>query len=84
MTSSGTTSIVEYSSKLYTDDMGRFHIHSRSSNRYLMLAYHVDTNAILVSAFQSHNNRHRITAYNIIISCLKSKVHSVDLQVLDN
>ena len=26
--------------KLYTDDMGRFPIRSRSGNLYLMLAYH--------------------------------------------
>ena len=34
--------------KLYTDDMGRFPVRSRSSNNFLMLSYYVDTNFILV------------------------------------
>ena len=49
-----------------------------------MLEYHVDTNAILVSAYQSRNDWHHISTYNSIMSRLKSKVHIVDLQVLDN
>ena len=49
-----------------------------------MLAYNVDNNAILVPFFQSCNDRNCIYAYNIIMSRLKSKGHSVDLQVLDN
>eukprot|EP00804_Cyclotella_cryptica_P006571 CCRYP_021176-RA/>CCRYP_021176-RA protein AED:0.48 eAED:0.43 QI:0/0/0/0.85/0/0/7/0/757 len=31
-------------SKLFTDNMGRFPVRSRSCNQYLMLAYHCDTN----------------------------------------
>ena len=49
-----------------------------------MLAYHVDTKAIIVSAFQSRNDRHRIAAYNSIMYRLKSKGHSVDIQDLNN
>ena len=64
--------------------MGRSPVCSRSGNRYIMIAYHVDTNSILVSAFQSRNDRNCMAAYNIIMSRFKSKVHSVDLQVLDN
>ena len=75
---------VEPISKLYTNDMGRFPVRSQSGNRYIMLAYHVDINAIFVSAFQSDNDRHLVAAYNSIMSHLKSKGHSVDLQVLDN
>ena len=37
--------------KLYTDDMGRFLVRSRSGNNFLMLSYHVDTNAVLVGPF---------------------------------
>ena len=50
-------------SKLYTDNMGRFPVRSRSGNHYIMLAYHADTNAILVEPFQSRHNRHRSEAY---------------------
>ena len=49
---------IEPISKLYTDDMGRFPIRSRSGNQYIMLAYHCDSNAILVEPFQSHHDRH--------------------------
>ena len=70
--------------KLNTDDMGRFHVRYQSGNCYTMLEYHVETNAILVSAFQSRNDRHRTTAYNIIMSSLKSNGHIVDIQVLEN
>eukprot|EP00804_Cyclotella_cryptica_P017724 CCRYP_001164-RA/>CCRYP_001164-RA protein AED:0.37 eAED:0.27 QI:0/0/0/1/0.33/0.25/4/0/1265 len=71
-------------SKLFTDDMGRFPVRSRSSNQYLMLAYHCDTNAILVKSFQSRHDRHRIPAYNRLMRRLTARAHTVDHQVLDN
>ena len=64
--------------------MVRFPVFSRSGNHYIIIAYHVDTNATLVSAFQSCNGWHKMAAYNSIMSRLKSKDHSVNLQVLDN
>jgi hypothetical protein len=76
--------VVEPISKLYTDDMGRFPVRSRSGNHYIMLAYHADCNVILVEAFESRHDRHRIAAYNRIMERLKLGGHSVDLQVLDN
>ena len=71
-------------SKLYTDDMGRFPVHSRSGNHYIVLDYHVDTNTILVEPFQSRQDRHRIAAYNRIMTRLNKRGHTVDLQILDN
>ena len=38
---------------LYTDDTGRLYVRSRSGNQYLMVAYHCDTNVILVKPFQT-------------------------------
>ena len=70
-------------SNLYTNDMGRFPVLSRSGNHYIMLAYHVDTNTILVEPFQSRQDRHRIAAYNCIMTRLKNCSHTVDLQILD-
>ena len=43
--------IVEPIRKLYTDDTGRFPSKARSGNQYLMIAFHSDTNAILVAPF---------------------------------
>ena len=69
---------------LYTDNTGRFRIHSRSSNQYLMVAYHCDTNAILIEPFQTRECRHCIPAYTRIMTHLKTCGHVVDHQVLDN
>ena len=44
--------LVEPISKLYADNVSRFPVRYLSGNRYIMLEYHVNTNAILVSAFQ--------------------------------
>jgi len=71
-------------SKLFTDDMGRFPVRSRSGNQYIMLAYHCDSNAILVEPFQSRADRHRIPAYTRLMSRLQARGHTVDHQVLDN
>ena len=49
-----------------------------------MLAYHVDTNTILVEPFQSRQDRHPIAAYNGIMTRLKNCCHTIDLQILDN
>ena len=43
---------IEHISKLYTEDTGRSLIRSRSGNQYLMIAYHCDSNAILVAPFK--------------------------------
>ena len=34
-------------SKLYNDDTGRFPVHARSGNQYIIIAYHCDANLIL-------------------------------------
>ena len=75
--------VIEPTSKLYTDDMDRFPVRSRSGNHYIMLAYHADCNVILVKAFESRHDRHRIAAYDRIMQRLKLGGHSVDLKVLD-
>ena len=71
-------------SKLYTDDMGQFTIRSRSGRRYIMLVFHCNSNAILVEPFQSRHECHCIAAYKPIMMRLRERVHTVDLQVLDN
>ena len=71
-------------STLYTDNTGRFPVRSRSRNQYLMVAYHCDTNAILVKPFQTQEDCHRIPAYTRIMIRLKTCGHIIDHQVLDN
>ena len=70
-------------SKLYTYDTGRFPIKARSGNQYLMVAYHCDSNEILVSPFKTHKDKHRLESYKSIMTCLPKTVMSVNLQILD-
>ena len=69
---------------LYTDDMGRFPIRAQSGNQYIMLAYHVGANAILVQPFQTKADHHRIPAYNAIMARLRARNIHVSQHVLDN
>jgi hypothetical protein len=71
-------------SKLYTDDTGRFPVKARSGNQYMMIAYHANGNLILQQAFQTRSDKHRIAAYNSIMTRLAARGLSVDLQILDN
>ena len=76
--------ITETISKIYTDDMGRFPVRSRSGNHFIMLAYHVYTNVILVEPFASRHDRHRLAAADRIMANLDKRGHGVDLHILDN
>ena len=71
-------------SKLYTDNTGRFPIHARSGNQYIILAYHCGSNLILADPFSSRQDMHQLLAYNKIIQRLTNNKLSVDLQILDN
>ena len=71
-------------SKLYTDDMGRFPVRSRSRNHYIMLAYHFESNTIFVEPFQSRHDSHCLAVYDRIMSRIKRNGHTVDLQIMDN
>jgi hypothetical protein len=64
--------------------MGQFPTRLHSGIQYIMLAYHCDTNAILVGAFQSRHDRHRIAAHGRIMASLHAKGHKVKHQILDN
>ena len=71
-------------STIYTDNTARFPFRSHSGNQYLMVAYHCDTNAILIYPFQTQEDRHHIPAYTRIMIRLKTRGHVVDHQVLNN
>ena len=71
-------------SKLYTDDTGRFPIHARSGNQYIMIAYHCDANLILALPFKSRKDTHRLLAYDKLMQILRDHELTVDLQILDN
>ena len=69
---------------LYTDDCGRFPIRAQSGNQYIMVAYHVKANVMLIKGFQTRHDQHRIPAYNAIMQRLKNHGVTVANQVLYN
>jgi hypothetical protein len=71
-------------SKLYTDDTERFPVKARSGNQHVMIAYHANGNLILQQAFKTRSDKHRIAAYNSIMTCIAARHLSVDLQILNN
>ena len=75
---------VEHIRKFYTDDTACFPVFSRNRNQYLMIVYHCDSNAIIVSPFKYFANKHRLLDYNAIMQWLKDRSMLVDLQILDN
>ena len=56
---------------LCTECFGRFPVQSISGNQYIMCAYHVGANVILVAAYQTTHDRHWIPAHNKIMEQLK-------------
>jgi hypothetical protein len=49
-----------------------------------MIAHHADGNLILQQAFKTRSDKHRIEAYNAIMTRLSARGLVVDLQILDN
>ena len=41
---------IEDTGKVYTDQMGRFPVHSSAGNQYILVMYNYDSNAILTEA----------------------------------
>ena len=70
--------------KLYTDDTGRFPIHSRSGNQYIMIAYHCNANLMLAVPFKSGKDTHCLLAYDKIMQRLRDHELTVDLKILYN
>ena len=70
--------------KLYTDYTGRFPVISRKVNQYIMVAYHCDSNAVLVVPFKTRKDKDRMAAYNTIMQRLKDRDMIVNLKILDN
>ena len=70
--------------KLYSDDTGRFPVCARSGNQYVIIAYHTEGNLILQQAFPTKGDKHRIPAFNNIMTRLTAQGLSVDLNIRDN
>ena len=71
-------------SKLYNDNIGIFPIKERSGNQYLMVAYHCDSDTILVAPFKTRKYKHILEAYKSIMTRPRKNGMSVNLKILDN
>ena len=67
-------------SKLYTDDIGRFPVHVRSGNQYIMIVYQCDTNLILAKLLASRKDTHGLLAYDKIMQRLTNNKLIVDIK----
>jgi hypothetical protein len=70
--------------KLYANDTGWFPVCARSGNQYVMIAYHTEGNLIMQQAFPTKADKHRIPAFNNIMTRLTARGLSVDLNIRDN
>ena len=70
--------------KIYTDQTGRFPVTSRKSNKYIMVAFEVDSNNIMVEPMKSRKASELTTVYAKIHNMLASRGLKPKLHILDN
>eukprot|EP00804_Cyclotella_cryptica_P007750 CCRYP_001365-RA/>CCRYP_001365-RA protein AED:0.30 eAED:0.30 QI:0/0/0/1/1/1/2/0/421 len=70
--------------KIFTNDTGHFHPRTRSGNQYIMIAFHADTNAVLVRPFSNKHDVHRIATYQDIHARLCNANRKPVVHILDN
>eukprot|EP00804_Cyclotella_cryptica_P024875 CCRYP_011786-RA/>CCRYP_011786-RA protein AED:0.28 eAED:0.28 QI:0/0/0/1/1/1/2/0/729 len=70
--------------KIFTDDTGRFHPRSCSGNQFIMIAFHANTNAILVRPFPNKHDVHRIAEYQDIHARLCNANRKPMVHIPDN
>lgn len=66
------------------DQTGGFPITSRRGNKYLMVLYDYNTNAILVTAIKNRTKDQLITGYNKLYGVLQKASTQPELQRLNN
>ena len=76
--------VTECSSKIYTDQTGRFPITSSRGYKYIMIAYDYDSNKILAEPIKSRASLHINDAYQKMRKLLCSKGLTPRTHVLDN
>ena len=59
---------IKHISKLYMENTGSLPIISRNGNQYLIIAYHCESNDIIVAPFKSQKTLQQIIAHNEIMN----------------
>ena len=69
---------------IYTDLSGKFPVTSLSGNKYVLLLYHYDSNAILVKPLKNRSDKETLKAYDELYTKLTNSGLAPKLHVLDN
>ena len=72
------------SSKLHTDQTGKFPRVALSGNQHIMIAHAADPNVILAAAFKNKTKQQLTSTYLSIKKGLNKRGHNINLHVLDN
>lgn len=74
----------EPTGQIYTDQTGRFPVPSSRGNKYIMVLYDYDSNAILAEPMKSRNDKEMVRAYSSMLKHLELRGLKPQLQKLDN
>ena len=69
---------------IYTNQTGKFPYVSSKGNRYIMVAVHVDANAMYMEPMKNRTQEQFVETYKKIITRMRDDSLSVKKQVLDN
>ena len=75
---------IEITGKIYSDQTGRFPLSSSRGNKYIMIVYSYDSNAIITEPLSSRTENELLRAYTVIHTKLTERGLRPTLQRLDN
>ena len=75
---------VDISGKIYTDQTGRFPVTSSKGNKYILVAYHFDSNTIHAEPLKTRSGLDLTSAYQKLHSLLTNRGLRPHLHILDN
>ena len=76
--------VVDLKETLYTDQTGNFPYLPSKGDRYVMVAYHSDSDYMFMEAMKNRSNLHMIQIYQKIMDRTKGAGLSVKGHILDN
>ena len=69
---------------VYTDLTGKFPVTSRSGNKYILLLYHYDSNAIIFRPMKNRSDEEAVRCYREMYEFLKTRNCHPQLNIMDN
>jgi hypothetical protein len=73
-----------YTGKIYTDQTGRFPVTSSQGNKYILVLYEYDTNAILTEVLHNRTAPEILQAYKKLVKYLHNRGFRPKIHWLDN